>query len=84
MCSPGILSEPPNWPAWVTLTLVKKAKGTFSGGGVSGLNVTGMRPKRLPFSSSVYIVTVPWRMVDLEPFRASTWAVVPAGPTVFW
>lgn len=32
--SPGTVSVPPNWPTWTTLTLVKKAKGTFSGGGV--------------------------------------------------
>ncbi len=63
---------------------MKNANGTFSGGGVSGLKVMGMMPKRLPFRLSVYIVTVPPRMVEVEPSSALTWPVVPAGPVVSW
>jgi hypothetical protein len=66
----------------MTVAFVKKATGTLTGGGLSGVKVTGMRPKRLPFSDSVYIVTVPLRMVEVEPLRASTCVFAVPGPTI--
>lgn len=49
----------------------------FSGGGLSGLNVTGIRPSRLPEMLSVYITVLPSRMVDVVPLPACTWYVLP-------
>lgn len=43
-----------------------------------------MSPKRFPFSSSVYMVTSPFLIVEVEPSAAFTWPVCPLGPTVSW
>jgi hypothetical protein len=43
-----------------------------------------MSPKSLPLSSSVYIVTVPLRMVEVLPLAASTCPVLPPGPSTSW
>lgn len=45
----------------------------FSGGGLSGSNVTGMSPSRFPEMLSVYMIVLPSRMVDVEPEAACTW-----------
>ncbi len=83
-CSPGIVRVPPNWPAWVIFTLVKYAKGTLRGGGCSGSKTIGIRPKRLPWRRSVYMVTLPSRIVEVDPAAARTWYFFPAWPSTIW
>lgn len=62
----------------------EEGEGDVQRGRGPGLNVIGTMPKRSPFSSSVYIVTVPPRIVDVEPGREETWPVRPALWTVIW